>query len=123
LFRNNFKLVLEDPFAKGCEGARVHGMEMNHFSCSMVFPLGRNSEGARAHEMEMNHMSCFNPTLHGDFQGQNCMAKPPQFYHVPAKIIETKISKSEAGEMVVLLCGTEMNHISCYMTVIILELQ
>jgi hypothetical protein len=47
----------------------------------------------------------------------------PQFYHVPAKIIETKISKSEAGEMVVLLCGTEMNHISCYMTVIILELQ
>jgi hypothetical protein len=52
LFRNNFKLVLEDPFAKGCEGARVHGMEMNNLSCQMVFPLGGNSEGARAHEME-----------------------------------------------------------------------
>jgi hypothetical protein len=69
-------VVLEDGFANGCEGARVHGMEMNHLSCQMVFPLGGNSEGARAHEMEMNHMSCFNPTLHGVFEGQSCLAKP-----------------------------------------------
>jgi len=29
-------VVLEDGFAKGCEGATVHGMEMNHISCSMT---------------------------------------------------------------------------------------
>ncbi|MFN9942849.1 MAG: hypothetical protein ACK56I_25620, partial [bacterium] len=39
----------------------------------MAFPLGGNSEGAKAHEMEMTHMPCFNPTLHGVFQGQNCL--------------------------------------------------
>jgi hypothetical protein len=28
-------VVLEDGFANGCEGATVHGMEVNHISCSM----------------------------------------------------------------------------------------
>ena len=120
LFRNNFKLVLEDPFAKGCEGARVHGMEINHLSCQMAFPLGGNSEGARAREMEMNHMSCFNPTLHGFFQGLNCLAKPSI---LPCTCKINRNQNFLMWEMVVLLCGMEMNHISCYMTAIILELQ
>ncbi len=42
------KVVLEDVFANGSEGATVHGMEMNHLSCQM----------ARVHGMEMNHISC-----------------------------------------------------------------
>ncbi len=42
-------LVLEDGFANGCEGATVHGMEMNHLSCQM----------ARVHGMKMNHISCY----------------------------------------------------------------
>jgi hypothetical protein len=42
-------VVLEDGFAKGCEGATVHGMEMNHISCQV----------ARDHGMEMNHISCY----------------------------------------------------------------
>jgi len=29
-------VVLEDVFANGCEGATVHGMEMNHISCSIT---------------------------------------------------------------------------------------
>ena len=52
-------MVLEYGFANGCEGATVHGMEMNHLSCQMVFPLGGNSEGEGDHEMEMNHIFCF----------------------------------------------------------------
>jgi len=42
-------VVLEDGFAKGCEGATVHGMEMNHISCQV----------ARVYGMEMNHISCY----------------------------------------------------------------
>jgi hypothetical protein len=42
------KVVLEGGFANGCEGATVHGMEMNQLSCQM----------ARVHGMEMNHISC-----------------------------------------------------------------
>jgi len=52
-------VVLEDGFANGCEGATVHGIEMNHLSCQMVFPLCLNREGARVHGMEMNHISCY----------------------------------------------------------------
>jgi len=36
------KVVLEDGFANGCEGATVHGMEMNHISCYMTVNLFRN---------------------------------------------------------------------------------
>jgi hypothetical protein len=53
------KVVPEDGFANGCEGATVHGMEMDHLSCQMVSPLCLNREGARVHGMEMNHISCF----------------------------------------------------------------
>ncbi len=49
----------EDGNAIGCEGARVHGIEMNHLSCQMVSSLCLNREGARVHEMEMNHISCY----------------------------------------------------------------
>jgi hypothetical protein len=44
----HLKVVLEDGFANGCEGATVHGMEMNHLSCQV----------ARVYGMEMNHISC-----------------------------------------------------------------
>ncbi len=118
--QKQFKLVLEYPFANGCEGARVHGMETNHLYCQMAFPLGGNSEGARAREMEMNHMSCFNPTLHGVFQGLNSLAKPSI---LPCTCKINRNQNFQKWEMVVLLCGMEMNHISCYMTAIILELQ
>ncbi len=52
-------MVLEDGFANGCEGATVHGIEMNHLSCQVVSSLCLNREGARVHEMEMNHISCY----------------------------------------------------------------
>ena len=42
-------MVLEDGFSNGCEGATVHGMEMDHLSCQM----------ARVHGMEMNQISCY----------------------------------------------------------------
>jgi hypothetical protein len=29
-------VVLDDGFANGCEGATVHGIEMNNISCSMT---------------------------------------------------------------------------------------
>jgi hypothetical protein len=29
-------VVLGDGFANGCEGARVHGTEMDHLSCYMT---------------------------------------------------------------------------------------